>query len=411
MGRHSASYIAAQQRLSTRATGADPATYVGRIGLLAVALGIGAAVASGTATANADTATGNDTDHHSARPSSSSPAASPARKPRVRTTAIRTVAEHQPATEGAAATEGPAATGGPASLPRSIFRGPRKTAVTPERDASTEVSEPATSQRTVRVARQTPPAPEPTAQETSAPGGSPGGQIPESLDVLQLVGRKVESVLSHGSPASVTTTAAASTAPSPGDQVRTEYGDIGKWMLEPNGQISDYGGQLDDGKTLLEPVNVIIVDPTSRTAWIASWKLNATMRKAGFPAQAFHSGGFRGIINDRTYRQQPTGFRGFSNNFFLLTNDHGRVFGPAPVKTSSGYVWSGAFSTEEWGSYNGRPAHLYVSSNDSRDALATALLASGQARDGGLIFLDNAYNTDTTTTGDHDGNAVVLVLE
>ena len=54
MGRHSASYIAAQQALSTvHPRSRRSSTYVGRVGLLAVALGIGAAVAGGTAVAGA----------------------------------------------------------------------------------------------------------------------------------------------------------------------------------------------------------------------------------------------------------------------------------------------------------------------------------------------------------------------
>src|SRR5262245_5952171 len=50
MGRHSASYIAAQQRPAVRRTAADATRIVGS---LALALGIGAAMSGGTAIANA----------------------------------------------------------------------------------------------------------------------------------------------------------------------------------------------------------------------------------------------------------------------------------------------------------------------------------------------------------------------
>ena len=54
MGRHSASYIAAQQApLGGPATG-SAARYVGRVGGLALALGLGAAVAGGAGLAHAD---------------------------------------------------------------------------------------------------------------------------------------------------------------------------------------------------------------------------------------------------------------------------------------------------------------------------------------------------------------------
>ena len=39
------------------------------------------------------------------------------------------------------------------------------------------------------------------------------------------------------------------------------------------------------------------------------------------------------------------------------------------------------------------------------------LILSGRATYGGMVPLDNSYNTATTTTGDHDGYAVVLVLK
>jgi hypothetical protein len=84
---------------------------------------------------------------------------------------------------------------------------------------------------------------------------------------------------------------------------------------------------------------------------------------------------------------------------------------PSGLTAAKRYVWSGAFSTEKVGLFNGLPTHVYVSSDDARAALATALVASGQATIVGMVPLDNEYNTATTTTGDHDGYAVVLQLK
>ncbi|TPG28200.1 hypothetical protein EAH80_28205 [Mycobacterium hodleri] len=257
---------------------------------------------------------------------------------------------------------------------------------------------------------------------TAGTGGSPAAPMPMVLGALQLISREIERLAAHlASPtasfASAQTLANvdpanATEAPNPADEAQTDYGKIGKWMLESNGQISDYGGQLYDGKTLLEPINVIIVDPTSKTKAAATRKLNAAMSWSGFPARPIHSNGFRGKIDDVTYGQLPKGFlQGFSDNSFLVTNDHGRVFGPDPVETSTGYVWSASFSTEDFGTYDSHPAHLYVSSDMARTALATKLVLSGRATVVGMVPLDNAYNTDTTTTGDHDGYAVVLQLK
>lgn len=182
-------------------------------------------------------------------------------------------------------------------------------------------------------------------------------------------------------------------------------------MLQPNGQISNYGGLPSGGKTVLEPVNVIIVDPTSSSAAQSAAKLNTAMFWSGFPAQPIHSTGFQGRIDDVTYGQEPTGpLLGYSDAFFLLTNNHGRIFGPDPVETSTGYVWSGAFSTEAFVFYQFLPRHAYVSSTIARNALAMSLIASGRATYGGMVPLENAYTTADTTTGDHDGYAVVVIL-
>lgn len=347
MGRHSLSYIASQQGDSTTASkGGSSAGYVGRVGLLAVALGIGAAVAGGTAIASAepsastDTRSAQSTDHSRTTKSSS------------------TRASHATADDKSEAKtdSSPRADDDPGSTPSSSLDGVRRGG---DRDAADAEAEVEAAEEAVEV-----------AAEEDAPE-----------------------------------------APAADDETPTAYGDIGKWMLDASGDIADYGGLPYEGKTVLEAINVVIVDPTSRSSLEATWRLNAAMRRAGFPPRLIHSTGFRGLINGERYRQQPRGLLvGFSDDFFLLPNNHGRIFGPDPVETASGYVWSGSFSTEEFVFYQGLPRHGYVSSNEARDALAAQLVASGRATLGGMVSLDNAYNTDTTTTGDHDGFAVVVTL-
>jgi hypothetical protein len=191
-------------------------------------------------------------------------------------------------------------------------------------------------------------------------------------------------------------------------------GNVGKYMLESNGSVSDYGGQPYQGKTLDEPVNVIIIDPTSKSAAESQLKVNKDLTLAGFPAQPVHSGGFQGTINGKTYSQKPAlPLTAYSDNSFLVQNDHGRLFGPAPIPATegTGYVYTGAFSTETPTIYNGLPAHAYVSSNAARDALVARLIATGQVSKVEYVPLNNAYNDGTTTTGDHDGYAVVITLK
>ncbi|MET0450508.1 MAG: hypothetical protein ABW137_01605 [Mycobacterium sp.] len=530
MGRHSASYIAAQQRLSTKPTTA--AAYIGRVGALALALGIGAAVAGGTGIASAegttDTGASEAAEQASPNPSTETdPAEGPAagespsaesssattRKPGVPDMQLGNGRGGQPGDEQSAhgaldklpalitgipqkiaealAPSAPAATTTPTTPLPDDHPSPRDrtnananpTAAQSHTDlsAAAEASPPSFASRPadaaaanrgdvapLQVAASTAAkqmSPPPTAVALSAPNSiavlhvsstpsqpppanpiatvvssvlsalglastasttddSPLAPPPIVQAVLQLVRRELDLVILNLSltldptnPAhSVVPTSAIPSVtpgvPTPGDEASTAYGDIGKWMLQSNGQISNYGGVPFGGRTVLEPVNVIIVDPTSSSPAEAAWKLNTAMFWSGFPAQPIHSTGFQGSIDDVTYGQQPTGLLvGFSDGLFIFPNNHGRIFGPDPVETSTGYVWSGAFSTEAFVLHGLLPTHGYVSSNVARNALALRLIATGQATYGGVVPLNNSYNTATTTTGDHDGYAVVLILK
>lgn len=511
MGRHSASIIAAHQGYS-RASASSAASFVGRVGALALALGIGAAVVGGAGVAHAEgpDASSGSTGQSSPDPSTGSTGATggtaeastgtePTDTPSTDTGS--TDDETDPPSNvptmqlgnGRDADE-TAIEDEPKTLPELVVRIPEKIlpAPQPKEPGGSDSNSPATrgntgSSRTPRVvgnhgtavkdvvdeavttvpkaivttvvatggalpaaapasptnvvaisavsSTQVRPAPaNPIAMvvghvlsalgisPTAGTGDAPVAPFPILQAALQLVHREIERfiwgvthIFPQGPSVTIPTNAVPSTAvgvPSPTDDVATPYGDIGKWMLEPNGQIADYGGLPYGGRTVLEPVNVIIVDPTSSSAAESAAKLNCAMFWSGFPGQPFHSTGFLGTIDDILYGQQPTGpLLGFSDNFFLFPNNHGRIFGPDPVETAEGYVWSGAFSTEEFVIYEFLPRHAYVSSNVARNALAKRLIASGQATYGGMVPLNNAYNTATTTTGDHDGYAVVVVLK
>ncbi|BBX08311.1 hypothetical protein [Mycolicibacterium aichiense] len=205
-------------------------------------------------------------------------------------------------------------------------------------------------------------------------------------------------------------TGAPEARPSPVETATTAYGTIGKWMLGRSGALADWPNQQYPFKTLYQPINVIIVDPTSSTAEESARKLDATLSAAGFPAQPVHSTGYQGLIDGVVYGQQPTGpEQAFSNAHWLLTNDHGRVFGAAPAPDGTGYVWTASFSRERPGFFYVVPTHVYVSFNRARDRLRAALVRAG-ATDLGLVDMDNELDRRTTTTGDHDGYAIVIEL-
>jgi hypothetical protein len=522
MGRHSASYIAEQQALSTGTAAGGAARYVGRVGGLALALGLGAAVAGGAGLAHADgadgaadakpgptTGTPNDVDSSikTKRPKlglfnvpkvtlgSGGTAMSHLPDPGSLSGLISKlpqriaglVADHTPVAGGASTPT----TGGSATPQVSSRGSTRHSADFSQAGPTTDTKVPQfsgavenvatklhTDAQSLGLATSTPSAPDPTPPQrlnvssysatnsaavtafagpattqstlvattvsnllgslggVSGSGGSPAAPGQVILGALQLIRRELDqpssaqtlSLTSIGSlfhpapapvvPAPPTGAPATTTDPQATDTVDTKYGKIGKWMLQSNGEISNYGGQPYDGRTLDEPVNVIIVDPNSKSAAESTAKINTDMALAGFPSQPFHSSGFMGLIGSKAFGQQALPLTAYSDNLFIFQNDHGRLFGPAPLPdangngvTDDGYVWSGAFSTETPTIYNGLPTHAYVSSKAARDALVLRLLATGQVQSISYVKMDNAVNTGDTTTGDHDGYAVVIVLK
>ncbi|MCV7420019.1 hypothetical protein H7K45_05665 [Mycobacterium yunnanensis] len=436
MGRHSRSTHSPRH---AAADGTGAAILVGRVGALAVALGIGAAVAGGTAVAYADTTSG-DGAAAGSRPASSS------------TTAADTASAGGREAEGPAHSPGPD-TGAPGptspkpskhSSPVSVV-GATKVTATGNDAVATASDEPSTTttaphatgrvngaddgSQSVTTSAESAPAtttvtgsaPVAKASSSTRTGDAPVAPAPVALGALQLIRRETETVGLAKPAAAVTELvtpvtsvdapqAAVVAAPSPTDVAHTPYGDVGTWLLAPNGQIANYGGVPHDAKTVLEPVNVIILDPSSTSTAESLARLDAAMTRAGFPAQPIHSTGFQGVIDGTTYGQQPAGFlQAFSDDFFLFPNDHGRVFGPAPATTGTGYVYTGAFSTEQLNPANPF-THEYVSSTMARDELARRLVASGAATVVGVVPLGNAYDDGSFTTGDHDGYAVVLQL-
>lgn len=190
---------------------------------------------------------------------------------------------------------------------------------------------------------------------------------------------------------------------------QTPYGNLGKWMLTSSDGPADWPNQGFPLVTLYQPINVVIVDPTSATAAESATKLNTALTAAGFPPEAIHAAGYRAVINGISYGQQPTApLQAFANAHWLLTNDHGRVFGSTPAPDGSGFVWTANFSREGTGFVYIVPTHVYVSFNQARDAVRDGLIASG-ATDLGVLDMNNTLS-GRTTTGDHDGYAVVIRL-
>jgi len=182
---------------------------------------------------------------------------------------------------------------------------------------------------------------------------------------------------------------------------------IGKWMLTAQGVPSDWLGEIYRGKTLREPINVIIVDEGAASAEDAKARLIAAATKAGYPVRFGHSTGYQGYIGGQLYTQLPQGRDdAFSNNVFEVDNNHGRIFGPH--KAGDAYVFTGALSREDVAPFR-EIRHRYASFDRARDDFTQRLDRMTDYKLSGFVPLDNALVGDPKfTTGDHDGMAVLL---
>lgn len=182
---------------------------------------------------------------------------------------------------------------------------------------------------------------------------------------------------------------------------------LGKYMLTSAGEPSDWLGEIYRGKTLREPINVIIVDDAASDAADAVSRLLAASSKAGYPVRAGHSTGYQAALDGQLHAQLPTGRDfAFSNGPFELDNNHGRIFGPVQKGTS--WIFIGAFSREDVDILRD-PAHQYGSFNQARDDFTQSLDTSTGYAIEQFVAMDNAIVGDPKlTTGDHDGIAVLV---
>jgi len=183
---------------------------------------------------------------------------------------------------------------------------------------------------------------------------------------------------------------------------------IGSWMLTRDGLIADWLGAAHQGKRLLEPINVVIIDPYAASAQDAEARLLAACKKAGFPEREGHSSGYQGLIESEVFSQVPLKSEDcFSDAPFELSNDHGRIFGT--FEREGSYYFTGAFSRERVDLVI-KVKHQFVSFNRARDVFAQRMSERSDYRIESFLSLGNVFIDDPNrTTGDHDGIAVLLM--
>lgn len=396
---------------------------VGRVGGLAVALGVGAAVLYGSAVASAEV---------SSEEPPARPVAAAATAPNSTTSLARVSGRSAPASAPVASSAGPAraaAVSGARAVPanRGAIGGPAGTRASTgllQVDAISAAASPAPPSRTAEA----------LAGSTRAVTVTAVGAV----DLSEPAG----SIRPAAGEQTATVAEAPTVAPDPLATVPTAYGELGKWMLR-GGKIANWVDlplcdSSGDCKTVQEPINMVfVVEASSR--WNAQLRLDHSLRKAKFGPSPFSSIGYSGIVDGVLSGQMPHGgIFGFGlipplpfdlgagpglipllaplglgaayrDAPFWEANAHLRTFG-GTTNGDGKYIFTASVSDEYLISTGGLlPTHAYESFVDARAALAANMLAIG-ATDLGQIDMQNEISPldPDYTTGDHDGYAVVI---
>lgn len=245
--------------------------------------------------------------------------------------------------------------------------------------------------------------------------------------------------------------------PSPQATTTTPYGVLGDWMINKAGQVADWIGQPYCGKgstsanckadtpgakTIQEPINTIFVIK-ARTLYEAELQLNWSLVVSGFGPSPFSSVGYSGIVGTNQFKQMPRGgplglgyllpmpFGLFQNGLlgslagigpayrdapFFLANSHLRTFG-GESDGKGNFIFTASVSEENLDSTGTGllPTHGYESFDQARQKLVDKMTKASWisfASNQGLTAMDNAINPDDPkyTTGDHDGKAQVIAI-
>ena len=182
---------------------------------------------------------------------------------------------------------------------------------------------------------------------------------------------------------------------------------IGRWLLTGREVPANWLGQKFQGKMMREPINVILVDEVAATPDAAVQYLLESCEAIGYLSRPGHSSDYRGQIGNVIYSQLPQEENhAFSNAMYIFPNNHGRIFGPHFF--AGRYYFAGALSRESINLFS-EVRHVYASFEMAKQDFAARMQAGGRYSVAGAIAMENVFlPSESMTTGDHDGTAVLL---
>ena len=182
---------------------------------------------------------------------------------------------------------------------------------------------------------------------------------------------------------------------------------IGRWLLTGREVPANWLGQKFQGKMMREPINVILVDEVAATPDAAVQYLLESCEAIGYLSRPGHSSDYRGQIGNVIYSQLPQEENhAFSNAMYIFPNNHGRIFGPHFF--AGRYYFAGALSRESINLFS-EVRHVYASFEMAKQDFAARMQAGGRYSVAGAVAMENVFlPSESMTTGDHDGTAVLL---
>ena len=182
---------------------------------------------------------------------------------------------------------------------------------------------------------------------------------------------------------------------------------IGRWLLTGREVPANWLGQKFQGKMMREPINVILVDEVAATPDAAVQYLLESCEAIGYLSRPGHSSDYRGQIGNVIYPQLPQEENhAFSNAMYIFPNNHGRIFGPHFFFFR--YYFAGALSRESINLFS-EVRHVYASFEKAKQDFAVRMKAGGRYSVVGAVAMENVFlPSESMTTGDHDGTAVLL---
>lgn len=182
---------------------------------------------------------------------------------------------------------------------------------------------------------------------------------------------------------------------------------LGKWMLTRDKEIAHWLGQTYQGKKIQEPINIIMIDEVSVSSEEAIKFMYDSCINAKYLSRTGHSSDYLGEIAGRHYKQIPSEpNHAFSNELYILPNNHGRFFGPHQM--NSKYYFVGALSREGINAL-AKIKHSFVSFKTAQEDFAVRMDERSSYKILGKYDMRNSIQNDKAlSTGDHNGTGIVL---